>query len=261
MKRIALTEQKKIMVDILDTVVSFCEKKNLRYFLAYGTTIGAVRHKGFIPWDDDIDICMPRPDYEYLLKNFDLSDSPYKTISWYNNQDFEVPFAKVHDTRTIIIEHKYRNINYGVYIDVFPIDGFQADWQIQVCWLLRKLLNCKKAALGQGRGIIKDIAICISKILLSLISVRNILLLMNIIGKIKDYEHSKYVECFYSTTTKKEKYLKSVFDNYTLQYFEGKQYKIPADYDTYLRQQYGDYMKLPPIEKQVSHHDSEAWWK
>lgn len=261
MKKILLSEQKVIMVNILDAVVSFCEKNNLRYFLAYGTTIGAVRHNGFIPWDDDIDICMPRPDYEYLLNNFDLCDSPFKTISLYNNQDFDVPFAKVHDTRTIIIEHKYHNSNYGVYIDVFPIDGFKSEWQIQACWLLRKMLNCKKAALGQGRGTIKDTAIRISKLILSPFSVRNIILLMNKIGIIKDYDQSKYVECFYSTTTKKEKFLKSVFDNYKLQYFEGKQYKIPADYDTYLRQQYGDYMKLPPIEKQVSHHDSEAWWK
>lgn len=261
MKKISLEEQKTIMLNILDAVVNFCEKNNLRYFLAYGTTIGAVRHKGYIPWDDDIDICIPRPDYEFLLKNFDKENSLYKTISIYNNQDYGMPFAKVHDTRTRINERKYKADNYGIYIDVFPLDGVFSDLQIYLCWSLRKILNCKKAEIGQGRSKIKDTLIYICKGFLFPIKTRHIIKMMNRIGKIKDFESSNYVESFFSTTTKKEKFRKSVFNNYRLQEFEGRNYRIPVDYDTYLKQQYGDYMKLPPLEKQKSHHDSEAWWK
>ena len=261
MRRIELDELKKIQIEILDEVVNFCERRNLRYFLAYGTLIGAIRHKGYIPWDDDIDIAMPRPDYEMLLSCFNNESKKHKVVSYRTDKSYGMAFAKVHNPLTIVDEHKYKKEPFGVYIDIFPLDAVVSDSQIFFCWLLRKVLNCKKALLGVRRSIFKDFYILVGKILLKPFSVYRIVKKMDDIGRKGNFEEAVFIESFYSSTVKKEKMLKAVFDGFEYAEFEGKKYKIPKGYDQYLKQQYGDYMNLPPEDKRVSHHDSEAYWK
>ena len=86
MKIIPIEEVKKIQLDILDSVAQFCEERGLRYYLAYGTLLGAVRHKGYIPWDDDIDLHMPRPDYERFLREYNQAPTPYRVVSSAGNR-------------------------------------------------------------------------------------------------------------------------------------------------------------------------------
>ena len=126
MKEISFEESKKLELDILLAVADFCNKNNLTYFLAYGTLIGAIRHKGFIPWDDDIDIQMPREDYNKFIETF--SHERYKTIAP-GTPLSKHSFVKVIDTETVKIEahKKYKKGFLGVDIDIFPLDGTPSD--------------------------------------------------------------------------------------------------------------------------------------
>ena len=127
MRQITLQEIKDIQLDILKDVDSFCEKNNIRYYLAGGTLLGAIRHKGFIPWDDDIDIIMPRPDYIKFIQGYENEcDKNYKLTSIDNNKQHLYTFAKIFDMRTLKIEDSisYNNKNMdGIGIDIFPMDG------------------------------------------------------------------------------------------------------------------------------------------
>ena len=121
MKKIDIVEAKKMMLDILKTVAKFCDENNLRYFIFYGTYLGALRHKGYIPWDDDIDIAMPRPDYEKFMEIFHAENLAVWT--WRKDNKYLLPFAKVYDTRTEVHENADFGETFGVNIDIFPLDG------------------------------------------------------------------------------------------------------------------------------------------
>ena len=117
--------QKRLLV-ILKEFARVCGKHNLRYFLNGGTCLGAIRHKGFIPWDDDVDVMMPREDYEkFLTLQYEYEGTPYFIQSWKSDPRYTYGFAKLRDSSTTFIEDFYRNhrINHGVWIDIFPLDG------------------------------------------------------------------------------------------------------------------------------------------
>lgn len=131
MKEIYFQEQKLIALEILKFVHRFCRDNNLRMFLSYGTLLGAIRHKGFIPWDDDVDIMMPRKDYEILLKSF--PEHPrYKLQCIKNDPKYTKAFATINDIRTFKEEYTIRNKfnkNLCINIDIFPFDTFPDDNQ------------------------------------------------------------------------------------------------------------------------------------
>ena len=125
-KVLSLEEKKKASLDTLLFFHDYCEKNGLRYTLAYGTLIGAVRHKGFIPWDDDIDIQMPRPDYEKLLSGFVDTDE-FKVISCENDKIYMFPYAKVLNRKTARLDGDGNQDSIGLGIDLFPLDGVPDD--------------------------------------------------------------------------------------------------------------------------------------
>lgn len=143
MKEIKNDELRTIQLDILQNVHDFCMKHDIKYTLAYGTLLGAVRHGGYIPWDDDIDIAMLRSDYEKFLKEY--KDDIYKFTECRLDKDVHIGFGKVEDTRTIVIEGGNTK-NLGVSIDVFPIDDLCDTYEDSVAyfksfkwnWLFRK---------------------------------------------------------------------------------------------------------------------------
>lgn len=260
MTLITLDELKKIQLDLLQKTADFCESNGLRYFLCGGTLIGAVRHKGYIPWDDDIDIAMPRPDYDQFVKTFNQPDNYYQVVNLDTCPDYEYAFAKVYDNRTILKELHYPGDTFGVYIDVFPADGVKNAAQINKIKLLHKLLNTKRANY-YNRTISKKIVNTLGKLLLLPFSARTIATWM-------DNEARKYAFCslpkagvIANPYGPGEMVDKSVFDSDIYQEFEGRKYRIPIGYDTWLRSIYGDYMQLPPEEHRVSHHTFDAWWK
>ena len=260
MRTITLDELKFIQLDLLQKTADFCEKNGIRYFLCGGTLIGAIRHKGYIPWDDDIDIAMPRPDYDRFVKSFNHPENYYQVVSPDINSEYEYCFAKVYDNRTVLNELHYPGDTFGVYIDVFPADGVKDASQIRKIMLLRKILNTKRANYFK-RTISKKIINTFGKMLLLPYSAHQI-------AKWIDNECRKYA---FGSLPKAgvianpfgpgEMVDKSVFDSEVYREFEGRKYRVPIGYDTWLRSVYGDYMQLPPVEHRVSHHTFDAWWK
>ena len=129
-KEITDKELKKIQTEILKYVHDYCLKNNIKYWLDSGTLLGAIRHKGYIPWDDDIDIGMARDDYNKFLENFNNTQSKYKCYSIENNNKFCYPYAKILDTSTILYEPDEKGIKLCVYIDLFPYDNAPNDEKI-----------------------------------------------------------------------------------------------------------------------------------
>ena len=126
MQELQIDEIKKLEVEILTEVATFCDQHNLRYYLCGGTLIGAVRHKGFIPWDDDIDVSMPRPDYDIFINSFHCEKEYIQVFSCQNKKDYWRTHCQVFDTRTVVVEDSYRQDiakDNAVFIDLYPIEG------------------------------------------------------------------------------------------------------------------------------------------
>ncbi|MBQ9229561.1 MAG: LicD family protein [Prevotella sp.] len=257
-KQISEEEQKRIQLDILSDVAGFCERNNLRYFLAYGTLIGAVRHQGYIPWDDDVDIIMPRPDYDIFIDTYNHTSGNYQVYcSKYNKKCF-INFAKVHDVRTRYQEGYAVETEYGIFVDIFPFDGYHSRFQYSQCYYASLLLRSKTSVWFTEKAFYKNLISLFLKMMLLPISIRRILGFIEKKSRRIEYESSTLV-CFFTDIA--EPIRKSIFDNYIYSLFEGKMYRIPKEYDQILRIQYGDYMELPPIEERICKHYAKVWWK
>lgn len=265
MKIIELNELHKIQLDILLDFSKFCEENDINYTIAYGSLIGAVRHKGFIPWDDDIDVVVPRQDYMKLVEIFNNRDSIYKLSSIYNNPDYPYCQIKIQDTRTILIENNWRKI--GINIDIFPLEGLPSTKIIQYihlssCKILRHIIGYKKLIIKNQIKTSKKISLFIIKLLLSQFTLNYFINLLDKLARKYSYVNSKYVaNLVWGTYDFKEKFDKELFESFDKMEFEGNIFMVPADYKKILTQIYGDYMKLPPENTQKSHHHFEAYWK
>lgn len=255
MRELKIDEIKKIQTDILKVFASFCEKKGLTYFLAYGTLIGSVRHQGYIPWDDDIDVIMPRPDYERLINTF--SDDRYKIFCPEHYDSCPFTFGKLYDNHTIIKECSSRKYKIGLNIDIFVLDGLPNDEKESAkhikCnsfWI--NILEIKKIAFSSKRSFLRNFELFLLKagtFFLPYIWVRNKIIQIN---KKNSYNDSKFCsDLCYSGALRMNK---DLFESKSIGLFEGHKFFIPCGYDTWLKSVYGDYMKLPPEEKRVTHH-------
>ena len=256
---------KQISYRILCDVAAFCEKSGIQYSLACGTALGAIRHNGFIPWDDDVDICMPRADYErfldmYVSKDYALYDTRYQ-------KDYPYGFAKVCDRNTVLIEHIEKPCKFGVYIDIFPIDGLPKSNELRkkhmkkLDWDFR-LLAWKRMPRDNKLDIPHKLILLAAKSILHVVPIRVLLRKLEYDVKKYSYTRSDYVGHLVSpapwgTDVKP----KAVFANPVRHAFEDREFFVPGDVDKYLTLEYGDYMQLPPEEKQVAKHDFVAYYK
>ena len=244
-EEISIIEIKKRQLFILNALKKFCRENFINYSLSAGTLIGCIRHKGYIPWDDDIDVVMPRPDYEKFLKTFNHSDLKV----WHCYQEgYNHPFAKLADNNTIIKENINMNVQYGVNIDIFPLDGiFKGILGNIHAFVVRNLYNCLMVKLikhKKDRKLTKVIILGILKLLLFVFPQKLIVKIIDRISSLVDYNRSECVaELIW---TKKIEKLKT-FSGYTLGEFEGNKYQICVGYDFYLRSIFGDYMT--PLQK------------
>lgn len=257
-------EIKEIMTGIMDEIELFCTENGINYFLYYGTLIGAVRHQGFIPWDDDLDICMPREDYNRFIKTFNNAERHYRAISIETDKDYYLPYAKVVDTNTRLKESVSCTIPIGVYVDVFPLDycpedDLKREKKIQHLIMWRKVLSAKNMEICKDRRLNKNVILTIAKTVLFPVSRKTIILLINKIVT-KDDNETNYVGVIsYPFDGIKEVMRREWFSKSELCSFEGREYKIPAEYDKILRTLYGNYMELPPQQEQCTHHSYYAW--
>lgn len=260
MKVIPIEELKLLQREILDDIVQFCEEHGLRYFLAYGTLLGALRHKGYIPWDDDIDIHMPRPDYERFLTLYNERNCDYRVVTHDIERRYHVPFAKVYRKGTIVREFFYKQSVFGVYVDIFPLDGIKHKWQAFLCGLCIKFMYIKTFIFCEQQSLARKLRIAVTKAILLPFTEHFILGMMKRISTRYKYNECDKVCSFGSRTALREILPRTIFEGHIILPFEGKEYRAPKGYDTYLKQKYGDYMTLPPVEKRVSTHDSQAYW-
>lgn len=265
MKSISLQESKQIQVQILSYIDAFCQQNNIKYSLYAGTLLGAVRHNGFIPWDDDIDIFMPRDHYERFVTLFDNSKSDYKLLSLESSPNYYCAFAKVEDSRTVICEHTTAP-NTGIFVDIFPFDYVGDNMEestefVSKIMFWRKLYLAKLVVPTKRNKLYKRIIIYTLKILLTPFSLRTIAQIISKKGKSISLK-TKYAADVAGGYGLKEILPSTIFDNLISLPFEGKLFKCIADYDIYLSSVFGNYMQLPPLEKRVSPHTiSEMYWK
>lgn len=147
MKKLTIEDAKQIELEILDYIDTLCKKHNINYIINYGTLIGAVRHEGFIPWDDDIDLSMPREDYQRFINIFQKEKSKYKLLSLETDKNYFNNFIKIIDSTTKIIDTRNtKTYESGVFIDIFPMDRFDDPKVIDICYKLEsfKLLSFSK---------------------------------------------------------------------------------------------------------------------
>lgn len=275
---IQLEEIKRLQLDILIAVDSFCKKHNLRYVLSFGTLIGAVRHQGFIPWDDDIDICMPHKDYLRMINLVNDKHNGGMLTDRYRLADVRVcsdipyhqTFGKVYDTKTVARKTSLKSslgFQEGVFIDIFSISGIPED-ENEARHRIEKLRYANAMAYYASRcPCLDDFRIRHPRQALH-----------NLVGYIKSSRRSveewtqlyaEYLDVFPDSDNAKAAYsIKAMlivgerialnsnpwFPS-VLADFEGYKFPIPERYDEILSACYGDYMKLPPVEAQKPSHD------
>ena len=260
-ERLAIDEIKSIEIAILDHIDEVCKTNGLRYYLAYGTLLGAVRHKGFIPWDDDIDIYMCREDYDkFIEQSCNVEQAQYKVLARDTEPSYFYEYAKVVDTRTGIRSGNdlLKIQDEGVWVDIFPLDSLPRAHRLVKCVInvlvaMRILSVYKTFPKGKFSWTLYPcwyIAHLIGPRFFLSVTDR-----MARVGKGKQYTGymcSMGVPKYYFP----RKWCEDVIDVE----FEGKKYPAFREYDSYLRLQYGDYMQLPPEDKRVPHPVC-AYWK
>ena len=245
-----LDEIHKIEFQMLQKFAKVCEENNLRYYLCGGTLLGAIRHKGFIPWDDDIDILMPRPDYtkfQELSKNGVLGDK-LKVCSYYLG-NLNDPFCKIFNTDTVM-EKEYVNdeLDNHIWIDIFPMDGLPEN-ELKVNLIYKKV--------GIARAMIRTIKV--KDEMKSKVSTSKIKYIDRVCQKY-EFDQCDYIGGIAFGYGPQEKMVRKDYIIPEKVEFEGELFNAPGCWNEYLSNLYGDYMKLPPKEKQVA-HVMKAWLK
>lgn len=268
MKEIFNEDVKEIQLGILDNVAKFCEINKIKYSLSGGTLLGSIRHGGYIPWDDDIDILMLREDYNKFIKTYNLVNDKFQVLSPRSNIEYPFPFAKVIDDNTILIENN-SNMNkfeLGINIDIFPIDSVP-DCEIAINELIKRInrfkriLIIKSLRVSPDRKAWKNVAIVLGKITYSVYNPNRVSKKINKIALRYSQINSKKRGCLVWGYGKKEILDGYIFENIISNQFEGYKFKIIKDYDLYLTSLYGNYMELPPKEDRISHHNYRAYMK
>lgn len=264
---ISSQEQKKLMLDMLKFVDGICRKNNIKYSLIGGSLIGAVRHHGFIPWDDDMDVILTKENYEKLKKILDKEKGRYQTLK--NGEGGEYyTFTKLIDKKTQMREGRQRKFlpEYGVFLDLFcycstASDAEERKKHCKKIHILAWLMMCGGKSEFHLKTLPRDLVYFCKNMLLTNKVIYG--LLQKIFYKtINQYHDSDYViSIFPAYGPQREIQLKKDTDEYIDVKFEDAKVMIFKNYDNILRTTYGDYMKLPPESERTPTHDVKAWWR
>lgn len=265
MIELEINEVRKIQFKLLIEFVEFCDKHQIRYFLCGGTLLGAVRHKGFIPWDDDIDVMMPRKDYIRFIELYKNNNHCTLLAGTYT-KSFPFPYAKLSDNQTILKEESSIEFEIGVNIDIFPIDGMSSDEnkfkkQLKRINFYRFFWQHKASKLNITKEVSSFPKKILKKIVISLLTYGFLIKRINRIAMSFDFDKSDYSGILVWGYGVKERCRKIVFKNDLKIEFEGQFFNAPGGYKEYLQNVYGDFMKLPDINKRISHHSFKAYSK
>ena len=260
MRKLGLEECKAFAADILYRVDKICRDNNLTYFVLYGTLLGVVRHNGFIPWDDDIDIVMPREDYDTLAKL--VKDDKYlRFLRIEETKDTIYPHGKMIDTRTEMFIHGYRHVEeYGIGIDIFPLDYMNDNsmirsFYIKYAFFLRKLVeHSANTSVSKCDSLPRQMARFIVYALTRVMNTQKLIKRLDSLNKHNKKSH--YMGVAWDAALPVDK----LFEPVDLQ-FEYFKVMAPKDYDYLLKVKFGNYMKLPPEEEQIPKHHYDCFVK
>jgi lipopolysaccharide cholinephosphotransferase len=261
--RIDTDEMKAIELDIMRELYKVCHEEGLKCAMAYGTLLGAIRHHGFIPWDDDIDLLMPRTDYERLPELFaEHTSKPYYKIIWYRDRSSIYPFIKVVDTRTEVIEHYIdeRWNRVGVWVDIFPVDGMGPDDQpFESAIKLRRKYDYLAANVHEGSSAFSMVGKRVLKAIMPKEDIYQVASQMDDLARAVPLTKSEEVAQLVWPFGSSERMPSSIITDLCPYEFEGEQFEGPRNYDLCLTRWYGDYMTPPPENERIPHYVDARW--
>ncbi len=271
MKELSMRDVQLSSLEILRYVADICEEESIRYALAYGTLLGAVRHKGFIPWDDDIDIIVPRPDYERLLRFFENNKTgPYVAMNMQTTKGYPYMITRIVDTRYQLKVTNEYDFGLGTFIDVYVLDGVGNTYEEGIKFISKTckyprlifLATRKSFHIGTTKGVLRRLiklpVFCLAKLLGKDFFCKRLLKIVDT----NSYDKCRFVGC----AIWNERPFWGVFDKKFVEDtifapFEDSFFRIPRDYDEVLKLWYGDYMQLPPEKDRIYHHLYKAYKK
>ena len=257
------------ILDILKAFMKICKDNGLTYYCCAGTAIGAVRHHGIIPWDDDIDVIMPRPDYDRLLEIAKTADfGKYEIITPYDDETYPLYFSKLSNRNTTLIEDRQIPCVIGLYVDIFPLDATDDDMakakrlKDRYTKIINRLnavsthntfgeyLSLLKKKEEWGRFAIKTLAFfCRSAVR------RHLIRQMDRLSHLYDYDKAKNVQVYTGSYGHREVFPKAWLGKGKEFPFEDTTVLLPECYDEYLRHFFNDYMQFPPVEQRIEKHN------
>lgn len=272
-RKIRLYEIQKLELDVLVKLISYFEENDIMYFTCAGTMLGAVRHKGFIPWDDDVDVYVPRADYDRLMKISDgqLIDG-YISIKKPGDKNYIYPYSKACNEKTVIYEQNVSDEKYaiGIFVDIFPLDKHydsefknslltvKAKWYRSLLETASNQINLSKK--GSARWLIKELVRTFQKPMTKHWTVEKTAAVIDNMGRKMESKSTHHIgNLVMKPGLKKDYYNSEYFSSAVEGEFEGHKINNPIGYDAYLKEMYGDYMTPPPKEQQIM-HGFNAWY-
>lgn len=271
-KPMSMEEIQSVSLEILKKLADICEELGLKYSLAWGTLIGAVRHHGYIPWDDDVDIHMPRPDYERLKDYFKSHSDELYPLRLFDESVEGYPYmlARLSNVDYVIETKNEASCGMGIFVDIYILDGtgntYEEAWSLacKTCKYPRLIFLATRkyyhfgTTKGYFKRFLKLFVFCYAKILGKEYFERKLMAMVSP----QSYNQKDYVGCV--TWSERPRYAvikKTEFEDMIDFQFEKYKFKGPRAYDKYLRMWYGDYMQLPPEKERVYHHMYKAYKK
>lgn len=271
MRIIDVAEMKQRLIDMTVYLDKLCEDNGLTLYMSGGTLLGAVRHQGFIPWDDDIDMYLSRPDYDKLIEIFrqNSNNGKYKLLSHELDNNYLYTFSKLIDTDTLLIEAGGdAGTEMGLFVDIFPVDGLGNDIKTAKKHMKKcnKYITLNLALLvkpwRKNVSFAKNFAIACLRVVAKAYGANKLHKKLYALVRSLPYESSDYVGEIIDEIGDKRIMLKSeMYQEYELMDFGNAKFKAPKNWDKWLTQFYGDYMQLPPEEKRVATHGYELYDK
>ncbi len=262
-----IEQLKKRELEILHAFTSFCEANKLRYFMFGGSLLGAIRHKGFIPWDDDIDVCMPRDDYNKLSNMAGTEMGPDYFIQTHKTDpEYLLPFIKIRDNKSVFLELSVlnSNINHGIFLDIFPLNSVPESRLKRFFYNLKiyryNIPINKKFNLHEKESILKRFFKFLIAMPYNHLSIPELTKKREEFVIRHQYAKSKYLAC--GLFSFKLVFNKTDFSSGIEWSFENMNVLVPVNWDNVLKTHYGNYMELPPVEKRITNHpvaDFKIW--
>ena len=268
-KSLTIEERKQIGLEILDEIQRVCKILDIKFYLAYGTLLGAIRHKGYIPWDDDIDIWVFRKDYEILKKEFNnLCKPEYKLWTYDNRDDYPYLMTKIVCLKTEIREKYFKDLSdFGLWVDVFTLDYISPKTKAAIPQMV-KLEHRRWCALFKQSTIFAKIKLFFYNLIQNDTSFKDFSIKPRVLTKEIHRLHSCTEKFDKISSPASERSLKSFFfdasdfDKTLYVPFEDRIYPVPEGYDDLLKTVYGNYMEYPPIaQRKLDKHFMKIKWK